>query len=114
MPSFTLDNANMTIDNATYGVSQSGMKDYIEALNTSLISGTKNILEDVRDIQAAIDAGWNGPAKASFLKALAASIQKVEEALDAEEKDLRKKLDILQSSYLSAEEMLSRQIDEQR
>lgn len=114
MPNFKLDNQNMTIQDATYGISKTGMEQYINSLNASLIGDTKKILEQVEGIQSAVDAGWNGAAKASFLKSLQESIIKVEQDLDKEEVSLRRRLDELQASYIYQETHIAKAIDEQR
>ena len=114
MPSFKLNNQNMQIENATYGISKQGMIEYVRQLNYKLISETKEILEDVDAIQEAVDAGWNGEAKASFLKALQAAIEQVEEDLLKEEASLKSRFDELQAAYMYQEGHIAQAIDEQR
>ena len=114
MPSFKLDNQNMEIKDATYGISKQGMTEYVRQLNYKLISETKEILEDVEEIQTAIDAGWNGAAKASFLKAFQEAIEKVEADLKKEEDSLKSRFDELQAAYMYQENHIASAIDEQR
>ena len=98
---FTTKGENLGIDSLTIGVSRAGMEEYRESLKMHLLEETKTKLEDVAEIQTAIDNGWQGQARDQFLVDFDQQIGKIIEDLQKEYDDLDHRLIELSENYLN-------------
>lgn len=98
---FSTGNMNVGIDGLTMGVSTQGMQQYREDLRMELLEQTKEKLEDVGEIQTAVDAGWQGEARDKFLIDFGEAIRSIEEDLVKEYNDLDNRLQELEQNYFT-------------
>lgn len=99
MALFKTDANKVNITDLTYGISYKGMESYIENLKLELLENVKKKLKDVKGIQNAVDAGWQGEARDQFYKDFGDTIEHVIESLEKEYKALNYRLNELASSY---------------
>lgn len=75
-------NDNMNIADATIGISRTGIEDYRQELQFSVINDTKEELRNYKDIVDVISTSWNGAAAQKFINNLDKSIEMGCGALD--------------------------------
>ncbi len=111
MAKFSTESRNMDFgsygEGVTEGISKSGVEAYVEYLQVEVIQSLINKLDDVGEIQAAIDKGWQGESRDKFLRAFASTINQTEEEIQAEFKNLVDRLsELIQSYYKQDENMM--------
>ena len=101
MALFTQGNQKVDIGNLSYGVSKKGMETYLTNLKAELLTDSKKKLEDVKAIQAAVDAGWQGIARDKFFVDFEQAINNIIKHLESEYGDLQSRLVEMANSYYS-------------
>ncbi len=95
---------NLSIGDLTTGIDSNGMESYIDTLKASLITETKDKIDDISAIQSSIDAGWQGVAKDRFMKDFEEARKLVKEDLEKEYENLENRLAELQAQYFEADQ----------
>lgn len=99
--------ASLDIQDLTIGISAKGMDDYKEELKASLLKTSKDKINNIADIETAINGGWQGISKDNFLKQFAAVRESICNDLDTEYKDLEFRLTQVEQAYFSIDKDLN-------
>lgn len=90
---------NMTIDTMTIGVDHSGMDAYREALKLQVLNETRDIINEVADVENAINNAWQGVSRDRFLIQFRDARNSISDDLEAEYNDLDARLNELEYMY---------------
>ena len=80
---------NIGINDVTIGFDASAAADYLSNLNNLLVNQTKEKLDDLGGIEAALQNGWQGVSQENFMANLVSAKNKVESTLDELELTLK-------------------------
>lgn len=94
---------NLGIDSLSTGISSIGMENYLETLKANLITSTVEKLNNITEIETAIDAGWQGVAKERFMTQFETLRQSVSTDLEKEYQNLVNRLNELEEQYFQAD-----------
>jgi len=95
---------NMSIGDATIGISRTGIENYRQDLNFKVVNDTKKELRDYKSIVNAISTSWNGAAAQKFVNNLDTSVDKACDALDAIGDALNALFDTIKNSMIKQDE----------
>ena len=90
---------NMTIDTMTIGVDHSGMDSYREALKLEVLTNTREKINEVADVENAINNAWQGVSRDRFLTQFKNTRESISDDLEAEYNDLDSRLNELEYMY---------------
>ena len=97
---------SLDIGSFSTGVSADGMNDYMESLKTKYITETRDLLDDVEEINNAINQGWQGVSKDNFMEQFEKAREVVKEDLDKEYQNFQNRLDELSAQYFETDQNL--------
>lgn len=89
----------MNMNDITIGFDAMGAEDYLINLNNLLIQQTKEKLNDISGIEAAIQSGWQGVSQENFITNLKSAELKVQATLDELENTLRTQFASISSAW---------------
>lgn len=90
---------NLGIDSLTIGVSHAGMDAYRDALRMEILQTTRDLIDDVADVETSINNCWQGVSRDRFLEAFQQTREQIKNDLDAEYNDLDARLSELEYAY---------------
>lgn len=88
----------LDLDDATIGISRTGLENYKQDLKVNIINDTKVLLRNYEDIATEIGKGWNGAAANRFMENFDSSVESACNALD----EISKSIDLLFATIQSA------------
>ena len=86
-------------DDVSQGISKQGMEEYIQNLQTDLLTKVNEKLEDTDAMAQAIARGWQGQSRDNFLDQFEKGIRTVQSDLKSEYSDLMMRLSELTRNY---------------
>lgn len=104
-------NDNMGISDATIGISKTGLENYRQELQFSVINDTKKELRDYKAIPDAISTAWNGAAAQKFVNNLDKSVEKACDALDQISKAIDALFESVKKSMIKQDENMIKDDD---
>lgn len=81
------------------GFSEEGLAEYKTNLKTKVITDTEAIINDISEIENALNAGWQGVAKDKFVDEFAEARRQIVADLNREYEDLEARFAQLQNTY---------------
>lgn len=91
------------IESLSTGISASGMDEYLEGLRAKYITETSELIDDIADIQEAINNGWQGVAKDRFMTQFDIARTTVKNDLRKEYTNLEARLTELKAQYFETD-----------
>lgn len=83
---------NLDIQDLGIGLSRDGMLNYIEAVRAELLIKVKEQINEVTDLEAAINGCWQGESRDAFLEDFKQKREEICKDLDKEYEDLKNRL----------------------
>lgn len=96
----------MDFQNATHGVSFTGMQQYKQELQMNTFRKIRDAINNTADIEAAVKAGWVGTSADNFLHNIATGAQRMSEQISEIENMLITELDGIMSQIGDMDENL--------
>lgn len=100
MAGYTYENRGLGIGNLDYGVSTDGAVEYFKSLQTQLLTGVCDRIDDIQSITDALNKGWQGVARDRFDDQFRKAREQVKGDLMKEYNDLVSKLSELVTSFV--------------
>lgn len=91
--------SSLSIQDLDIGVSKAGMEQYKEQIKSDLLITSKELLQDISEIERTVNAGWQGVSKDKFLSDFKSDVDKICEDLENEHADLQLVLGDLEEIY---------------
>lgn len=101
----------MDFQSADYGISLTGMRSYIDALNTKVLTDVPKVIRNQDEIRNAVKAGWVGSSADQFLLNLNKGGEKVIATLEGLKKSFDTYIASIQSQMLDMDANL---VEEER
>jgi len=98
--------STLGIDEVTIGASASGVETYIEELKLEYIDEAIAALQDLSEVKATLEAGWQGVSQQRFIAALEDNSNNVVETLNGEYVKLQSALTSVAASFFDHDENL--------
>lgn len=95
-----------SLDTLTTGIDATGMTNYVDQLKIELLDTVKEKINDVAELQAALDKGWQGNSLDKFKEHFNSMTEQICTDLQAEYDDLVARLSDLQSAYFNVDNNL--------
>lgn len=89
------------IDNLDIGVSTEGAANYFEELRADLLTSVQNMIDEVGEVENALNKGWQGVSRDKFDAQFKASREALKNDLAREYADLVTKISDIVESYIN-------------
>ena len=96
----------MDFENASHGVSFTGMEQYKNELQMNTFNRIRDAINNTADVESAVKAGWVGTAADNFIANIQTGAQKMSEQITSIEKMLITELDGIMSQIGDMDENL--------
>lgn len=106
MSALTQNSNNLGIQDLETGISSSGMMQYLEELKLGVFDKAQTDLQNVAEIQTALDLAWQGHAKDVFVTQFNYSVTHVSTALSTEYNNLVNQLNNVKSDFYAIDNSL--------
>ena len=91
--------SDLSIEDLTTGISKSGMEQFQEDIKINILVNISEKIEDVAELEAAINAGWQGASRDRFLKDFKEVRKAIIADLKEEYKDVEARLEEVKNNY---------------
>ncbi len=97
---------SLSIQDLDIGVSANGIDEYQKSIKSSLLTTSKQLINDVKEVENAINSGWQGDSKERFLKNFKKTREQICDDLDKEYENLKDIIDDLRGAYYAIDDSL--------
>ena len=112
MAYFNYESRDMDFSDVSYGISKSGLEGYFDYLKVNVVDKIKGQLQNIEDVNSAINSGWQGVSRDAFLRQFNNAIYNASNELDMEFGNLRNKLNELAQSYYAQDAKMVEHVEE--
>ena len=110
MALFKGEGRDMTFDSVSEGLNIGGLQAYIDFLQIEVVQKILDELDNVGDVEAKINQGWQGKSRDAFFTKFNNTIEKTKDELQLEFTNLKEKLRELALDYYEQDAKMLDQI----